>query len=1505
MSDDLLDFGGFPLYDDDEGETAVCGEGGVFASWARTEIDRNSEGNNISDSFLSPPLTFPDSSNAAVSTALEGKKMQQSFVRSDVMAAMEKPPNAHEIPVDIPEVTTDTYNQSSTGINKEPGNLQQDDNTLIQAHPSNSPPKEPLLHLSPSSEPMVPNPASAVCPLLQPSIVVPHRGALRRLRVPVQLTSTSASLLRSTTSQSVPFDIVYAITIVVDVDDDEEEQSTTEGGDEIESDLQFFSSFGFDEDDTTIMGGQPSNIDLRPNSSAPPNQRHRKRNPQRKRNALIRHDLRFTRAEFDYYSRLFSILDCESRGSVNGHTVKDFVELRCPVFRRRDVELKKLGLEGRRRSSVTSTFDEMWRAVSSCSAIPASNTLSTPTTSSSIVVQFGIEAWMVFCRLISLAQCQEAKRRFSARHSQQTMRHRSGGRGSEVVFVDVPPPDPPALLTPRSLVEHEQYQQQQQQMRHRVNLYDFDGQDDQDFMSVASAPLGLPELDLDHALVSSREYDLTSANEPSCVPNSHGGSVSVSVFGSAATFVSTSAPKHHSASSSSTAIGGSSKFTQTPSSASEFVIHFTRDIADTHRHPDLSPPFGTQSSPSTGISCDTSSIVRRTLNDMEWLHKTFIHHKLPGGTLCGRIIPPFPSSTLSSSFSNSKRAHTKFEGDPGIGKTHTSGGKAVAAAAAGVGIIASVAKSILLPSSSNLVSRSSSPTIANTAGKGGSGNNFSNGGTISSDIDPSFDGSYRVARHLEKYLNYLLENRSMATSFPLNAILKSSQSGLDSAKRLLEEQSRMRMLQRRQKRADANTNAARGTIVPKSSEKASSWFLSSEPARAHSGATPSQHQKWVRTAAQAAMALKLHGILETTGMPSVSARIQHASLPQFDSSGRKFSAWDDDVLSEDHRTAMEYKNSNHSEIFCDDEGEFDSFERGVVKVESELDVDFEVADDSAGYDLLPSPVPLSERSALCAGSAPEERLSLEPTAESPFRTENSSYSRRLGNDAREKTAKGSGQPTFRYGLPQYSPENYGVVLGDLSVDKDIDKLHDIIRSVDSTLGRCLAACLAIGEAHRQEYSLHLRILWGLDSWEGMRGEFITQRALLHGVTALEHGSGAAQHCLSKLNEDLSWHAALASSAVTAAEEVRSAVQASRTAAGAKIAADSALATATKHASDLSKSSTPEETRTARARHSIAQSHAIHAAVIEHEAHSAKRRAAMALAHDVKCWNVHRKRELLRTCREVVERQRDACRRSADAWEHMLNGLLGPNLVVTMTEDNGDLQVDQNDNITEPAASSTFVLPYISPNYFGGSAQNNNPAEDLMGGVGLADGGQIDPKQQNGEITPNTASPSFGEEYSTEQTPPISEDFAQGLGENAVNENEIVVEKRTQSKKETFDDVSEVPMGAEVLPMRDEGLFCEANEENSVQNETKQSAQTPELLPADAFAEPSQDTGEGLTVTQGIDITGSVEREEDAKEGQNMMTESMESLADGLMTWGGQYESDDDGLGGMDVGTLFE
>ena len=106
---------------------------------------------------------------------------------------------------------------------------------------------------------------------------------------------------------------------------------------------------------------------------------------------------------------------------------------------------------------------------------------------------------------------------------------------------------------------------------------------------------------------------------------------------------------------------------------------------------------------------------------------------------------------------------------------------------------------------------------------------------------------------------------------------------------------------------------------------------------------------------------------------------------------------------------------------------------------------------------------------------------------------------------------------------------------------------------------------------------------------------------------------------------LSWKSSLEASSASAAETVCSPVSAAHIAYSTKQRQNQQHWLRKKFSGNFSST---KELRAAQTRVSISH-HTINAAVIEHEDFGAKRRAAIALAHDVTCWNIHRQQEMLK------------------------------------------------------------------------------------------------------------------------------------------------------------------------------------------------------------------------------------------------------------------------------------
>lgn len=579
---------------------------------------------------------------------------------------------------------------------------------------------------------------------------------------------------------------------------------------------------------------------------------------------------------------------------------------------------------------------------------------------------------------------------------------------------------------------------------------------------------------------------------------------------------------------------------------------------------------------------------------------------------------------------------------------------------------------------------------------------------------------------------------------------------------------------------------------------------------------------WVRTAAQAAVALQLHGILETTGLPSASARLQHASLPSFNNS--RNSEWVDDDA---EKLANDSEDSGEKSVE-------DSFEEGVLHVQDELASDSIIDQgEGEGYDLLPLPVPAPERQIL-----------------------NVSEAKTKSNEKKETRFRYGG-PSLQEGLVAENAEDEKrVYLGEMAIDENIDKLREVIGSVDNILSRCMASSCGIERSRRERFAISLDILRGLDSWEGLRGKFVSQRALLKGVSNMEqsrevfeesdltlidgkyesmqlqpfNSADKSDHVICFL--DISWQTALAHSAVSAAEDVRSTVRAARTAGNAKLAAVNAAHMA-QEVCEKGKFANINEARAAQTRSSIAQSHAIHAAVVEHEAKTVKRRATLALAHDVKCWNVHRKREVLKICLAHAKSQHEATRRAVDAWSCLRDGFVGSTVIPST----------QAWKPTKTRSAPINDQPEVKTTIFGDSEQGTSSNSAIIA---------VEHKDLK---LPTGSQPSKSSNNSSGEV-----DISQAYDEPDPAVSLVV---------------------ASPIPEVDDTLNILNEDNDAIQSS---GAHTAEVKEHSYGADDDESNNECLA--QAIMMSKSSGEESSEKETNENLTSSMQSLVDGLMNWGG-------------------
>ena len=245
----------------------------------------------------------------------------------------------------------------------------------------------------------------------------------------------------------------------------------------------------------------------------------------------------------------------------------------------------------------------------------------------------------------------------------------------------------------------------------------------------------------------------------------------------------------------------------------------------------------------------------------------------------------------------------------------------------------------------------------------------------------------------------------------------------------------------------------------------------------------SKYLYWVRSAAaQAAMAMKIHGILETTGYQAASAKLQHASLPNF---ARNDNDYNDDTMMGDD-------DDDDEDTYLDE----DSFEDGVVSISSELDTRNNsniVSFSNPGFELLPSPRPLSERSALCAGCF-------------VFKT-SSSFSANK-DDENNTTGKSRANYYDKYVSTSSvtSSQKKNLFLGELSVENDIQRLYFLLSQVQSNMKRFKKILSTLSSVSQQQKDVIVSIWKG--RWLG-REMMLPNQLLLRGVEKLDNALGTS------------------------------------------------------------------------------------------------------------------------------------------------------------------------------------------------------------------------------------------------------------------------------------------------------------------------------------------------------------------------------------------------------------
>lgn len=369
--------------------------------------------------------------------------------------------------------------------------------------------------------------------------------------------------------------------------------------------------------------------------------------------------------------------------------------------------------------------------------------------------------------------------------------------------------------------------------------------------------------------------------------------------------------------------------------------------------------------------------------------------------------------------------------------------------------------------------------------------------------------------------------------------------------------------------------------------------------------------------------------------------------------------------------------------------------------------------------------------------------------------------------------------------------------------------------------------------------------------------------------------------------------------MAAANEVHDAVMASRTASRAKKAAE----TAAKNAHQICQTesfSSAEEVQQAQARASSLRGQAIHAAVVEYEAITAKRQSTLALATDVKCWNVHRKQQLMTTCLDFVKFHRKMAVQSLDAWEGLRDDLLHSSSITSIV--NSSVQnycapVSQTPDIQSSNGTGSMGFEDIAPNAKNGYFANNNLDENDYSAKVLQHSyfdrnAPLGSNKSEIEMeNPGEDEAILNEVASSYYSPGVeSNSFHDTFEENFSLDNEENEGISSESEQDC-----ETKHYASNLDNQGEGPGTK-NHLHNFEHSTETQEDDSFILGNTSRHDLNKSCSDQSTRTEEEAIAKS---ENDDKsnvhytEIEDGMSSSMQSLVDGLMNWGGQWDEEED------------
>lgn len=237
----------------------------------------------------------------------------------------------------------------------------------------------------------------------------------------------------------------------------------------------------------------------------------------------------------------------------------------------------------------------------------------------------------------------------------------------------------------------------------------------------------------------------------------------------------------------------------------------------------------------------------------------------------------------------------------------------------------------------------------------------------------------------------------------------------------------------------------------------------------------------------------------------------------------------------------------------------------------------------------------------------------------------------------------------------------------------------------------------------------------------------------------------------------------------------------------------------------------------------------------------KRRATLALAHDVKCWNAHRKREILQTALSYAKSQHEATRRAVDAWSCLRDGYVGSTIIPSTQARRAPPPKPRSDIFSSDDAETTiYARDNDSDEQPTIIAVDHELLRQSAGSLSI-------PNEGPGGVEPETLLPLV-------VASPIPEEDDDELGSSRGALDEFGLD-------------SEPHATASFAQTRSSSTFSGTGSGTAAHPKASMSQQ-----------------GCG---------SGSYKPTTQSEDDNEILTSSMQSLVDGLMNWGGQYDEEED------------